>query len=137
MPTRYSYGPPRGIATQNLDDKRLIIRSAVRRRSVSTRVNRAVTGSSSIVVQNYTPRSPDGMTVPFNASNQWSGAGNPAGYDGAGNMTALQTMTMTYDPESRLTSWSDSRCSTHARRYCSAIWRWHAPTEVFAIYSGD
>ena len=73
--------------------------------------NRAVTGSSSIVVSNYTPQT-SGTTVPFNASNQWSGAGNPAGYDGAGNMTTLQgTMTMTYDAESRMTAWAESGAS--------------------------
>ncbi len=71
-------------------------------------VSRAVTGSSSIPVSNYTPQSPDGVTVPFNGNNQWAGAGNPAGYDLAGNTTAVRTQAMTYDAESRMTSWVDS-----------------------------
>jgi len=32
---------------------------------------------------------------------------------------------------------TDTRRSTHGRSRCSAIWRWHAPTEASAICSHD
>ncbi len=68
--------------------------------------NRAVTGNSSMLVSNYTPQSPDGISVPFSAAtNRWNLA---AGYDAAGNMTSVATQTMVYDAEGRMTSWADS-----------------------------
>ena len=60
--------------------------------------NRAVTGGSSLLISNYTPQSPDGTSVPFDAANHWQTA---AGYDAAGNATSLRTQTMAYDAESR------------------------------------
>jgi hypothetical protein len=56
--------------------------------------NRAVTENNSIPLANYTPQSPDGVTVPYDGANHWQVA---AGYDAAGNMTALRTQTMAYE----------------------------------------
>jgi RHS repeat-associated protein len=75
--------------------------------------NRALTGNSSMANPGWTPQSPDGVSVPFNAKNQWTAVG---GYDLAGNTTTLtQTgtspvvrQTMTYDAESRMTMWSST-----------------------------
>ena len=77
--------------------------------------NRAVNVGSTIPLSNYTPQSPDGLSVPFDAANHWQAA---AGYDAAGNMTALRTQTMTFDAESRLTGCTDANGgATAAFRY--------------------
>jgi RHS repeat-associated protein len=75
--------------------------------------NRALTGNSTMANPGWTPQSPDGVSVPFNAKNQWTAVG---GYDLAGNTTTLtQTgtsplvrQTMTYDAEARMTTWSST-----------------------------
>jgi YD repeat-containing protein len=79
--------------------------------------NRAVVSNnsgqnSSLISANYTPQaSAPGSSVPFSSLNRWNLA---AGYDAAGNTTSVNTQTMVYDAESRMTSWVDSSVSGSA-----------------------
>ncbi len=80
--------------------------------------NRAVISNnagqnSSLIVPNNTPQTASAGSVPFDSGNHWTigtgacGSGTAA-YDCAGNLIRMNTQTLTYDAESRLTSWTDS-----------------------------